>query len=68
MYRTDPDRPHAYYDLTKDAEDLLEGPDVDMSKQFTQIRHWPAYKSQAADAGMKKQPMETVKEENDEDN
>jgi hypothetical protein len=38
---TDPDRPHAFYDLTKDAEILLRGTDVSSKSVFTQIAHWP---------------------------
>ena len=38
---TDPDRPHAYYDLTKDAEVLLRGSDVSSKTVFSQIAHWP---------------------------
>lgn len=38
---TDPDRPHAFYDLTKDAEVLLHGTDVSSKIVFTQIAHWP---------------------------
>jgi hypothetical protein len=38
---TDPDRPHAFYDLTKDAEILLRGSDISSKIVFTQIAHWP---------------------------
>jgi hypothetical protein len=40
----DPDRPHAFYDLTKDAEVLLHGTDVSSKIVFTQIAHWPPEK------------------------
>lgn len=39
---TDPDRPHSFYDLTKDAEVLLRGTDVASRVVFSQIAHWPA--------------------------
>ena len=38
---TDPDRPHAYYDLTKDAEVLLQGHDVTSNVVFSQVAHFP---------------------------
>jgi hypothetical protein len=38
---TDPDRPHSFYDLTKDAEVLLRGTDVSSKVVFSQISHWP---------------------------
>ena len=38
---TDPDRPYAYYDLTKDAEVLLRGQDVSTKVVFSQIAHFP---------------------------
>jgi hypothetical protein len=38
---TDPDRPHAFYDLTKDADVLLRGTDVSSKVVFSQIAHWP---------------------------
>lgn len=38
---TDPDRPHSFYDLTKDAEVLLRGTDVSSKIVFTQIAHYP---------------------------
>lgn len=38
---TDPDRPHAYYDLTKDAEVLLQGTDVSSKVVFSQVAHYP---------------------------
>jgi len=38
---TDPDRSHAFYDLTKDAEVLLRGQDVSSKVVFSQIAHWP---------------------------
>ena len=38
---TDPDRPHTFYDLTKDADVLLRGTDVSTKVVFSQIAHWP---------------------------
>lgn len=38
---TDPDRPHSYYDLTKDAEVLLRGKNFGNNIVFSQIAHWP---------------------------
>jgi hypothetical protein len=38
---TDPDRPHAFYDLTKDAAVLLRGQDVSNKMVFSQVAHWP---------------------------
>jgi len=41
---SDDDRPYSYYDLTRDAEELLRGSPItkDGSKTvFTRIRHWP---------------------------
>lgn len=38
---TDPDRPHSFYDLTKDADVLLRGTDVSAKTVFSQISHWP---------------------------
>jgi hypothetical protein len=38
---TDPDRPHSYYDLTKDAEVLLRGKEFGKNIVFSQIAHWP---------------------------
>lgn len=38
---TDPDRPHGYYDLTKDADDLLEGTDISTKMVFSTLSHWP---------------------------
>jgi hypothetical protein len=38
---TDPDRPHSFYDLTKDADVLLRGTDVSSKVVFSQVRHWP---------------------------
>ena len=37
----DPLRPHAFYDLTKDAEKILEGIDVSSQIIFSQMKHWP---------------------------
>ena len=44
---TDPDRPHSFYDLTRDAEVLLRGTDVSSKVVFSQIAHWPPPKKKA---------------------
>lgn len=38
---TDPDRSHSYYDLTRDAEQLLGGNEDLCYKAFSRVRHWP---------------------------
>ena len=38
---TDPDRPHAYYDLTKDAEFLLQGIGISLKYHFSRIVYYP---------------------------
>jgi hypothetical protein len=38
---TDPDRPHSFYDLTKDAEVLLRGTDVSSKSVFSTVAHFP---------------------------
>jgi len=38
---TDPERSHSYYDLTRDAEQLLKGNEDACQRAFAQIRHWP---------------------------
>jgi hypothetical protein len=38
---TDPDRPHAYYDLTKDCEFLLQGIGISVSNYFSRIVYYP---------------------------
>jgi hypothetical protein len=37
---TDPDRPHSFYDLTKDADEVLRGSDVSQKHVFSTLRHW----------------------------
>lgn len=37
----DPLRPHAFYDLTKDAAKILEGLDTSNDIIFSQMKHWP---------------------------
>ena len=44
---TDPDRPHAFYDLTKDAEVLLRGQVASSKVVFSQIAHYPPQKKEA---------------------
>ena len=38
---TDPDHPHSYYDLTKDADELLRGMDISRKTVFSTLTHWP---------------------------
>jgi hypothetical protein len=44
MYRSDPDRPYSYYDLTKDAEKLLRGMPLQAENGFSKVKHWPPKK------------------------
>lgn len=37
----DPNRPHSFYDLTKDAIKILEGINIENKVIFSQIKHWP---------------------------
>lgn len=48
---TDPDRPYAFYDLTKDAEKLLAGLDVGSNHVFSVLAHWPPEKSKTNPSG-----------------
>ena len=41
---TDPDRPHSYYDLTKDAEEVLRGLDISHKHVFSTLHHFPPEK------------------------
>jgi hypothetical protein len=41
---TDPDRPHVFYDLTKDAEVLIQGMDVSANMVFSRVAHFPPKK------------------------
>lgn len=38
---TDPEHPHAFYDLTKDAQSLIRGSDISEKVVFSQVGHWP---------------------------
>jgi hypothetical protein len=38
---TDPEHPHAFYDLTKDAQSLIRGSDISHKVVFSQVAHWP---------------------------
>lgn len=38
---TDPEHPHAFYDLTKDAKALIRGSDISQKVVFSQVAHWP---------------------------
>ena len=37
----DPERPFAFYDLTKDAMKLLQGMDLSHNAGFTKVKYWP---------------------------
>jgi len=49
---TDPDRPHSFYDITKDAEALLNGT-VDLTTKvvFSQVAHWPPPRTEGRSIG-----------------
>lgn len=38
---SDSERSHSYYDLTRDAEQLMKGNEDICQRSFSQIRHWP---------------------------
>eukprot|EP00571_Detonula_confervacea_P000752 CAMPEP_0172323196 /NCGR_PEP_ID=MMETSP1058-20130122/48111_1 /TAXON_ID=83371 /ORGANISM="Detonula confervacea, Strain CCMP 353" /LENGTH=1558 /DNA_ID=CAMNT_0013039143 /DNA_START=34 /DNA_END=4710 /DNA_ORIENTATION=- len=38
---SDPERSHSYYDMTRDAEQLMKGDEDMCQTAFAQIRHWP---------------------------
>jgi hypothetical protein len=38
---TDSDRPHSFYDLTKDADEVLRGLDISHKHVFSTLSHWP---------------------------
>ena len=38
---SDPDRSHSYYDLTRDAEQLIGGNEDLCYRAFSRVRHWP---------------------------
>ncbi|KAL7539204.1 hypothetical protein ACHAXR_009091 [Thalassiosira sp. AJA248-18] len=38
---SDPERSHSYYDLTRDADQLMKGNEDLCHRAFAQIRHWP---------------------------
>ena len=37
----DPDRPHSYYDLTRDAEDVVGKERLELHHVFSTVSHWP---------------------------
>jgi hypothetical protein len=42
FYRTDPDRPYKFYDLSKDVDDLLSGmQEGHYNMGFTVVKNWP---------------------------
>lgn len=41
---TDPEHPHAFYDLTKDANALIRGSDISAKHVFSKVAHWPPEK------------------------
>ena len=38
---TDPEHPHEFYDLTKDAQALIRGSDISEKVVFSQVGHYP---------------------------
>lgn len=50
---TDPDRSHSYYDLTRDAEQLLGGNEDLCYRAFSRVRHWPPHPSSGEKEGGK---------------
>jgi len=63
---TDNDRPHSFYDLTRDARALLRGADlVDTKVVFSQIAHWPPRSAAASE--MEEDGGEGEEEQRDED-
>jgi hypothetical protein len=38
--RKDPEKPIAFYDLTKDADALMESREYDKNKCFSKVRNW----------------------------
>ena len=41
FYREDPEKPHSYYDLTKDADALMQDEEsFDKDKCFSRVRYW----------------------------
>lgn len=49
----DPVRSHSYYDMTRDAEQLMKGNEDMCQSAFSQIRHWPPGGSSKEDNGPK---------------
>jgi len=41
---TDPEHPHAFYDLTKDAQALIRGANIEDKVVFSQVSYWPPEK------------------------
>jgi hypothetical protein len=41
FYRNDPDRPYIFYDISKDADQLLSGMALHDDVGFTTVKHWP---------------------------
>jgi len=49
----DPVRSHSYYDMTRDAEQLMKGNEDMCQQAFSQIRHWPPGEVSKEDNGPK---------------
>ena len=60
---SDPDRSHSYYDLTRDAEQLLQGDEDLCHRAFGQIRHWPPGAGDEEEGG--KTPKSALKKAKD---
>ncbi|KAL7519390.1 hypothetical protein ACHAWX_004152 [Stephanocyclus meneghinianus] len=48
---SDPDRSHSYYDLTRDAEQLIGGNEEVCYKAFSRVRHWPPNAVESKESG-----------------
>lgn len=51
----DPDKPYSYYDVTRDAREVLSGAETlsnkDFNSLFSQIKHWPPPPKEDGDGG-----------------
>ena len=60
---TDPDRPHAYYDLTQDAEFLLQGIGISLKYHFSRIVYYPKQPIQTSGREPKEQSSNAYDDE-----
>lgn len=54
---SDPERSHSYYDLTRDAEQLMKDDEDMCHRSFGQIRHWPPGGDSADEDRLKKSAL-----------